>query len=291
MGEGLLLPGKLIGRRAAHTPPLPPVLSQPATPPPFPYRNQPQPCLPYLQRTFIFLQDSRNNLKFLVDSGGSISILLHSSSAPPTGPHLVGANGKQIPAWGLRRRTVCFSGHNFEFDFLLAAVATPILVMSFLARFELSIIPAKQQLLHEAAPSPWQVPLLLLAPGVLRPLEEFPSLLRPSAAPYKPLQGVVHHIDTGSAAPVFACPRRLDPEKHHIPDEEFLALEKAGIIFEHLHGTAYPGRRRATRRLISSRYVWKGLSTDVTAWAATYRYLLDTSWYPPAEFYLPVHHH
>ncbi len=28
---------------------------------------------------------------------------------------------------------------------------------------------------------------------------------------------------------------------------------------------AHPGRR-ATRRLISSRYVWKGLSTDVTAW-------------------------
>ncbi len=37
-------------------------------------------------------------------------------------------------------------------------------------------------------------------------------------------------------------------------------------IFEHFHGTAHPGRR-ATRRLISSRYVWKGLSTDVTAWA------------------------
>ncbi len=39
-------------------------------------------------------------------------------------------------------------------------------------------------------------------------------------------------------------------------------------VFKHLHGTAHPGRR-ATRRLISSRYVWKGLSTDVTAWAAS----------------------
>jgi hypothetical protein len=37
-------------------------------------------------------------------------------------------------------------------------------------------------------------------------------------------------------------------------------------VFEHLHGTAHPGRR-VTRRLISSRYVWKGLSTDVTVWA------------------------
>ncbi len=37
-------------------------------------------------------------------------------------------------------------------------------------------------------------------------------------------------------------------------------------VFEHLHGAVHPGRR-ATRRLISSRYVWKGLSSDVTAWA------------------------
>jgi hypothetical protein len=53
----------------------------------------------------------------------------------------------------------------------------------------------------------------LLAPGIPRPPpppqvqklhEEFPSLLHPSAAPPKPLRGVVHHIDTGSAAPVFA---------------------------------------------------------------------------------------
>ncbi len=35
---------------------------------------------------------------------------------------------------------------------------------------------------------------------------------------------------TGSAAPVFARPRRLDPEKHRIAEEEFLSLEKAGII-------------------------------------------------------------
>ncbi len=87
-----------------------------------------------------------------------------SSAVPPTGPHLVGANGKRIPNWGLRR-TVYFSGHNFVFDFLLAAVATPILVMYFPARFELSIIPAKQQVLHKAAPSPRQVPLTTTTSG------------------------------------------------------------------------------------------------------------------------------
>jgi hypothetical protein len=55
-------------------------------------------------------------------------------------------------------------------------------------------------------------------------------LLHPGAAPPKPLHGVVHHINTGSAAPVFARPWWLDPEKHSVTQEEFLALEKAGIV-------------------------------------------------------------
>jgi hypothetical protein len=140
--------------------------------------------------------------------------------------------------------SVCFSGQNFDFDFLLAAVATPILGMDFLAKFELSIIPSKQQVLHAASGrtftkasttpfiSPWssETAAAALPPQVQQLLGDFPSLLRPSAAPFKPLHGVVHHIDTGSAAPVFVRPRRLDPEKHRIAEEEFLALEKAGII-------------------------------------------------------------
>jgi hypothetical protein len=51
-------------------------------------------------KNLIFLHDLHNNFKFLVDSGASILILLHSSTAPPTGPHLVGVNCKAIPAWG-----------------------------------------------------------------------------------------------------------------------------------------------------------------------------------------------
>ncbi len=36
-------------------------------------------------------------------------------------------------------------------------------------------------------------------------------------------------------------------------------------IFDHFHNVAHPGRL-ASRRLISSRFVWCGLSSDVTAW-------------------------
>jgi hypothetical protein len=197
-------------------------------------------------KNLIFLKDSKSNINFLLDSGASISILPHSSSASPTGPHLVGANGNIVPVWGRRRQIVSFDGQDFEFDFFLAAVATPIIGMDFLTKFELSIIPAKRQVLHAASGrtltqastssfvSPWSPETAAVAaalpPQVQKLLEKFPSLLRPSAAPPKLLHGVVHHIDTGSAAPVFARPRRLDPEKHRIAEEEFLTLEKAGII-------------------------------------------------------------
>jgi hypothetical protein len=150
--EGLLLPGKLIGRQPAHTsPPPPPVLSQPAAPPSFSVPKLVTAMSTFPTKNLIFLHDSKSNLKFLVDSGASISILLHSSSAPSTGPHLVGANGKLAPTWGRRPQIVYFAGHDFEFDFFLAAVATPIIGMDFLAKFELSIIPAKQQVLHAAS--------------------------------------------------------------------------------------------------------------------------------------------
>ncbi len=37
-------------------------------------------------------------------------------------------------------------------------------------------------------------------------------------------------------------------------------------IFNHVRNVAHPGRL-ASRRIISSRFVWHGLSSDITAWA------------------------
>jgi hypothetical protein len=175
-------------------------------------------------KKLIFLQDTKNNFKFLVDSGASLSVLPHTSTAPPTGPHLAGANGKPIPAWGFRRCTVCFSGQNSTLIsyWRQLPVATPLLGKVFLAKFGFSIIPSKQQVLHATSgrtfskasttsfTGPWSpettAAVAVLPPQVQQLLGEFLSLLHPSAAPPKPLHGVVHHIDTGSAAPVLACP-------------------------------------------------------------------------------------
>jgi hypothetical protein len=59
--------------------------------------------------------------------------------------------------------------------------------------------------------------------------EEFPQLLQPSSAAPQPTHGVVHHILI-NGRPVFAKARRLEPAKRRIAEEEFAALEKAGIV-------------------------------------------------------------
>ena len=45
----------------------------------------------------------------------------------------------------------------------------------------------------------------------------------------------------------------------------YVPVELRPQIFQHVHGLAHPGSR-ATRRLISARYVWSHLARDVTAW-------------------------
>ena len=60
-------------------------------------------------------------------------------------------------------------------------------------------------------------------------LRKYPNITRPS--PVGEIKhSVVHHIDTGSAQPVFSRPRRLDPKRMKIAKREFEKLHQQGII-------------------------------------------------------------
>ena len=60
-------------------------------------------------------------------------------------------------------------------------------------------------------------------------LQQFPSIISNGAVHRHPLHGVQHVIET-TGRPVFAHPRRLDPEKQALAEQEFRELEQAGIV-------------------------------------------------------------
>jgi Reverse transcriptase (RNA-dependent DNA polymerase) len=153
-----------------------------------------------------------------------------------------------------------FNGWERQFAFLQADVAFPIIGLDFLRFFVMQVNPSSSEIL---VPTPQRsqgggtdggggksaarvcfsakkeapVPQPKAAAGA-RPIhpriqqlpEEFPGLVRPAAAAApQPRHGVVHHIET-NGRPVFAKARRLEPAKRKVAEEEFAALEKAGIV-------------------------------------------------------------
>jgi hypothetical protein len=62
-----------------------------------------------------------------------------SSDATATGPAITSAAGKPIPCWGWQAAAVKFGGTVYQWKFLLAAVAFPLLGADFLASFKLVV--------------------------------------------------------------------------------------------------------------------------------------------------------
>ena len=190
----------------------------------------------------IFLQDSKTEQRFLVDTGAAVSVFPHKSSAPSSGIALTGADGKPIKSWGTVTRTLCFGLRTLLCTFILAAVSKPILGIDFLARHRLLVDPFARQVLDAvtlrplgpafaAAPQRSRLTAALchIAPAVRSILSAFPSIVGDGSGTPRPRHGVRHAVET-SGRPVFAKARRLDPEKHKIAEKEFRALEASGIV-------------------------------------------------------------
>ncbi len=62
----------------------------------------------------VHIVDQLTGRRFLIDTGASYSIFPHLSTSPPSGPHLTGARGQQIPYWGERVLQLDFHGRRFE---------------------------------------------------------------------------------------------------------------------------------------------------------------------------------
>jgi len=104
------------------------------------------------------LADSNSNFSFLVDTGSVFSLVPHHSSAPPTGPSIITADRTPLKCWGTRRLTLQVHNKTFSWNFILAAVAFPIIGGDFLAHFDLKVDLRRLQLEHGTRG--WHVPLL-----------------------------------------------------------------------------------------------------------------------------------
>jgi hypothetical protein len=192
----------------------------------------------------VYLHDSKTKEKFLVDTGAAVSVFPHTSKEPSTGPPLSGADGKPIPSWGSIKKTLNFGVRAVLCTFILAAVSKPILGVDFLSANRLLVDPHFGQVLDANTLDPitgsesashrsgLAASLCHVTPAVcslLAAFPAFPAIVGDGSGTPNPKHGVFHSIET-SGRPVFAKPRRLDPEKHQIAEAEFRNLEKAGIV-------------------------------------------------------------
>ena len=108
----------------------------------------------------MYLQDALSNCDYLVETRASRSVFPHCSSAAPTGPRLLMADGRPTKAWGSRLIPLQFGSHRFQFQFLLANVDQPILGADFLAEFDLLVNTKNRQVLQNRSFEPLAPPRL-----------------------------------------------------------------------------------------------------------------------------------
>ena len=191
----------------------------------------------------LYVRDDLSGLDFLVDTGASLSLFPHTTTEPPHHRRLRQADGSALRSWGKKKLQLRLGGREFSHIFLLADVDCPILGSDFLISKDLIVDVKGGQILDSnnltpifAAPALFEptdddsLAAFVEAPaGVKDLLTEFNDIVGEGFSDLKPQHGVKHFIKT-QGPPVFAKPRRLDPEKLAAAKSEFERMEKAGII-------------------------------------------------------------
>ena len=190
-----------------------------------------------------FLQDTRSNTRFLIDTGACRS-LLPKSMAPlscvSSNVRLIAANGSLIQTYGIKNLHLYFSGKAYPWDFTVADVALPLIGADFLSHYHLLVDVHNRRLVDannisftsiSSAPSN----LALHAMDASDPYDalrvEFPTVFRPELRPMPddpPPHGIFHYIKT-SGPPIFSRFRRLPPDRLATTKQVFQDMEALGI--------------------------------------------------------------
>ena len=190
----------------------------------------------------LFIRDTISNRRFLCDTGAQRSVIPAAevdTMDGEHGPQLATADGSPIRSYGVRSVELCFGGQRFQWDFVIASIAFPLLGADFLCAHGLLVDVRNNCLVDaqtftsfactrgDAAYS--GLSSSLSEDQYLRLLAEFPDLTQPTFSAPTVKHGVEHHIDT-KGPPVYARARRLDPAKLAVAKAEFSHMEQVGII-------------------------------------------------------------
>ncbi len=85
------------------------------------------------------LVDEGTGFHFMADTGSVYSLIPHQSSSTPSGPRVVTEDRTPIPCWGSCMRKIRVGAFSFTWQFLLAAVAFPIVGGNFLREFNMMV--------------------------------------------------------------------------------------------------------------------------------------------------------
>ena len=191
-------------------------------------------------------------MTFIVDTGASVSLAppktvdhLHLHSTPV---RLTAANGEPITVFGQVTAETAIPDlrRAFNWTFIVADVARPLLGLDFLQKCDLSVDCGNHLLKDNetqhtarisrstASTSRYLVNSTAAYPTFVQTLlQQYPSVTAPyDMSENRPTANseIFHHIETGDAIPVFAKTRPLSTEKLSAAKAEFKTLLEAGII-------------------------------------------------------------
>lgn len=189
------------------------------------------------------MTDTRNNLRFLVDTGAAISVLPVRDKAcqQPFQLRLQAANGSSINTYGTKSLTLNIGmRQDFTWNFTVADVQMPILSADFLAHYDLAIRMNN----HSLTDNLTRLCVLgtyskLTTTGItvatchnkeyLDLLNQYQDLLRPAGSIDSTKHKTQHFIKT-TGQPVFSRPRRLAPNKLKFAKKAFDDMLREGVI-------------------------------------------------------------
>ncbi|GBN00034.1 hypothetical protein AVEN_249270-1 [Araneus ventricosus] len=188
-----------------------------------------------------FITDRKSGLRFLVDSGASVSCVPAKIYRGRRSSNfmLSAANSTRIRTYGVVHLNIDIGLRRiFPFAFIIADVSHPILGMDFFTKYAL-IFDFKKKLLTDSLTSLQAVGTLSRGQTFITPVHSnspyfeislrFPELFDKSLSLTIAQKEVFRYIETREQ-PVHSKVRRLSPEKLKVLKTEFDNLLRAGII-------------------------------------------------------------